>query len=76
MWTNENRSRHDRSKLRYPGDVTEAGWRIVSPLIPVARRGGNKRTVVMRELVNGVPIVPARDASGRRGQRTSRHAAP
>ena len=58
MWTNENRGRHDRSKLRYPGDVTEAGWRIVSPLIPPARRGGNKRTVVMRELVNGVMYGP------------------
>ena len=24
MWTNENRARYDRSKLRYPSDLTDA----------------------------------------------------
>jgi hypothetical protein len=27
MWTNENRARYDRSKLRYPSDVTDEEWR-------------------------------------------------
>lgn len=45
MWTNENRSRYDRSKLRYPSDVTDEEWALVGPLIPSAKRGGNKRTV-------------------------------
>ena len=57
MWTEENRDRHDRSKLRYPSDLTDVEWRLIAPLIPPARRGGNKRTVVMREVVNGVMYV-------------------
>jgi len=54
MWTNENRARYDRSKLRYPSDLTDAEWALIAPLIPPAKRGGNKRTVVVREVVNGV----------------------
>ena len=57
MWTTENRGRYDRSKLRYPSDVTDAEWAIVGPLIPPAKRGGNKRTVNVREVVNGVMYV-------------------
>ena len=41
MWTNENRARYDRSKLRYPSDLTDAEWAHVAPVIPPARRGGN-----------------------------------
>jgi len=26
MWTNENRGLYDRSKLRYPSDLTDAEW--------------------------------------------------
>lgn len=52
MWTNENRARYDRSKLRYPSDVTDAEWALIEPLIPPAKRGGGKRTVVMRAVVN------------------------
>ena len=33
MWTNENRGRYDRSKLRYPSDVTDAEWAHVATLI-------------------------------------------
>lgn len=54
MWTQENRHRYDRSKLRYPGDLTGEEWGHVAPLIPPARRGGNKRTVNVREVVNGL----------------------
>lgn len=57
MWTNENRARYDRSKLRYPSDVTDAEWALVEPLIPPARRGGGKRTVEMRAVVNGLMYV-------------------
>ena len=32
MWTNENRARYDRSKLRYPSDVTDDEWAHVEPL--------------------------------------------
>ena len=34
MWTNKNRARYDRSKLRYPSDLTDEEWRLVEPLIP------------------------------------------
>ena len=26
MWTSKNRARYDRSKLRYPSDLTDAEW--------------------------------------------------
>jgi transposase len=57
MWTNENRGRYDRSKLRYPSDLTEEEWALIGPLIPPAKRGGNKRTVVARDVVNGVMYI-------------------
>lgn len=57
MWTNENRGRYDRSKLRYPSDVTDEEWGLIRPLIPPAKRGGNKRTVDEREIVNGLMYI-------------------
>jgi len=57
MWTNENRSRYDRSELRYPSDVTDEEWALIKPLIPRAKRGGGKRTVNIREVVNGLMYV-------------------
>ena len=50
MWTAKNRGRYDRSKLRYPSDLTDDEWAHVAPLIPPAKRGGNKRTVDVREV--------------------------
>jgi hypothetical protein len=46
MWTNENRGRYDRSKLRYPSDLTDDEWALIAPLIPPAKSGGGKRTVI------------------------------
>jgi transposase len=57
MWTSENRGRYDRSKLRYPSDLTDEEWALIAPLIPPAKRGGNKRTVNEREVVNGLMYV-------------------
>ena len=57
MWTAENRVRYDRSKLRYPTDLTDDEWALVDPLIPPAKRGGNKRSVNMREVVNGLMYI-------------------
>ena len=54
MWTSANRGRYDRSKLRYPSDLTDAEWALVRPLIPPAKRGGDKRTVDVREVMNGL----------------------
>src|ERR1700686_3661079 len=41
MWTKENRGRYDRSRLRYPSDLTDEEWALVEPLIASAKRGGN-----------------------------------
>jgi transposase len=57
MWTNENRRRYDRGKLRYPSDLTDEEWAIIAPIIPPAKRGGGKRTVNIREVVNGLMYV-------------------
>ena len=57
MWTQENRDRYDRSKLRYPTDLTDEEWALVAPLIPPAKGGGNKRSVNLREVVNGLMYV-------------------
>ena len=53
MRTPENRPKYDRSKLRCPSDLTDEGWAIIAPLIPRAKRGGNKRTIDERAVVNG-----------------------
>ena len=57
MWTKENRGRYDRSKLRYPSDLTDEESAHIEPLTPSAKRGGNKRTVVLREIVNALLYV-------------------
>ena len=57
MWTTETRIRHDRSKLRYPSDVTDDEWVLVKPMIPPAKRGGRKREHDERDLVNGILYV-------------------
>jgi transposase len=57
MWTAENRARYNRSKLRYPSDLTDEEWALVKPLIPPAKHGGRKREVDEREVVNGIMYV-------------------
>jgi transposase len=57
MWTSENRSSYDRSKLRYPSDVTDDEWVLIAPMIPPAKRGGRKRSVDIREVVNGLMYI-------------------
>ncbi len=42
MWTNENRGRYDRSRLRYPSDLTDDEWNLVESLIPPGKRGGGE----------------------------------
>ena len=42
MWTSKNRARCDRSKLRYPGDVTDEEWELIVPLIPPGKSGGGQ----------------------------------
>ncbi len=57
MWTKENRCRHERRGLRYPSDLTDEEWSLLGPLIPPAKRGGRKRSVDTREVMNGLLYV-------------------
>lgn len=57
MWTIANRARYNRDQLRYPSDATEEEWGQLAALIPPARRGGCKRTVNIREVLNGLLYV-------------------
>ena len=59
MWTAEQRQAPERPGLRWPSALTEAEWALVEPFIPPAKRGGRKRTVEVREALNG--------RAGRRG---------
>ena len=57
MWTAKNRARYDRSRLRYPSDLTDEEWALIEHLIPPAKRGGTKRTVNLREIANGLMYI-------------------
>ena len=41
----------------YPSDLTDEEWSLVKPLIPRVKRGGNKRTVDVREVLDGLMYV-------------------
>ena len=41
----------------YPSDLTDQEWVLAKSHIPRARRGGNKRTVDVREVLNGLMYV-------------------
>ena len=57
MWTAENRPRYNRDSLRYPSDLTDDEWGLIGALIPPAKRGGRRRSVDVREIVNGLLYV-------------------
>src|ERR1700747_1615343 len=40
-----------------PSDVTDEEWELIVLLIPPGKSGGGKRTVIMREVVNGLMYV-------------------
>jgi transposase len=54
MWKPEHRIAAERSGLRYPSDLTDAEWALVAVLIPPAKHGGRKRTIDVREVLNGI----------------------
>ncbi len=59
MWKPEHRVAADRRGLRYPSDLNDAEWSLVAPLIPPARRGGRRRSVDVREVLNAIFYVLA-----------------
>jgi len=70
MWTVENRGRYDRRGLRCPSDLTDGEWALVEPLIAGPKRGGNKRTVDVQEVVNSLMYILSTGSSGARCRRT------
>ena len=54
MWKPEHRRGADRTGLRYPSDLSDAEWLIVEPMIPPAKGGGRRRSVNVREVLNGI----------------------
>src|ERR1700746_2935632 len=57
MWTEKNRPKYNRDYLRYPSDLNDEEWGLLEPIIPPARRGGRRREVNMREILNGLMYV-------------------
>jgi len=54
MWTPEHRRAADRRGLRYPSDLTDEEWALIEPMIPPAKRGGRRREVNVREVLNAI----------------------
>jgi transposase len=54
MWKPEHRRAGERRGLRYPSDLTDAEWALVAPTIPPAKRGGWRREVNVREVLNAI----------------------
>jgi len=59
MWKPEHRLAGERRGLRYPSDMSDAEWALVAPLIPPARRGGRRRSIDEREVLNAIFYVLA-----------------
>ena len=57
MWSKEDRAKYERRNLRYPSDLTDAEWALIEPHIPPAKRGGRRREVDIREVLQGVLYV-------------------
>ena len=54
MWNPEHRRAALRKGLRYPNDLTDEEWALIAPLIPPAKRGGRRRGIDVREVLNAI----------------------
>jgi transposase len=54
MWQHGHRRAAQRKGLRYPSDMTDDEWALAAPLIPPAKRGGRRREVAVREVLNAI----------------------
>ena len=54
MWKPEHRRAAARRGLRYPSDLSDSEWALIEPLIPPAKRGGRRREVNVREVLNAI----------------------
>src|SRR6266581_1333831 len=54
MWKPEHRRAADRHGSRYPSDLSDSEWALIEPAIPPAKRGGRRREVNVREVLNAI----------------------
>jgi transposase len=54
MWKPGHRLAANRGRFRYPSDLNDAEWTLIAPLISPARRGGRRRSVNVREILNAI----------------------
>jgi putative transposase len=54
MWTEQHREMYQREGGRYPSDMTDEEWAVISPLIPPAKPGGRPRKTDMRAAINAI----------------------
>ena len=54
MWMEEQRAIYRRDESRYPGNLTDAEWERLKPLIPEALPGGRPRKTDMRAAMNAI----------------------
>ena len=57
MWKPEHRVAADRRGLRYPSDLTDAEWAIVSAHDPARPARRRRRSVNVREVLNGIFVL-------------------
>ena len=54
MWTRAHRETCRREGGGFPGDLSDAEWMILGPLIPEAKLGGRPRKTDMRSAMNAI----------------------
>jgi len=54
MWKPEHRRAAERHGLRYPSDLSDSEWALIEAAIPPAKRGGRRREVNVREVLNAI----------------------
>jgi hypothetical protein len=69
MWKPEHRRAADRHGLRYPSDLSDGEWALIKPGIPPAKRGGRRREVNVREVLNAIFYVLSTGMRSMKGKR-------
>jgi transposase len=54
MWTDSARRQYQRSGARYASDLTDEEFALIEPMLPAVKRGGRRRTTVLREVLNAI----------------------
>jgi putative transposase len=56
-WNDTARDQHNRDRLRYPSDLTDREWALISPMLPAAKRGGRPRTTDLRDVIDAIQYI-------------------